>query len=288
MKPAAFKYVRAATVPEAASLLAEYGDEAKVLAGGQSLIPMMNMRLARPEVLVDIARIPGLNEIEANGVLTIGATTTQSAVIRSDVVRAFAPIIGVALGHVGHVGNRSRGTFGGTVAHADPASEMPAVLLALDAEIIATGPSGQRTISVEDFFVTTFETALADDEVLTSIRLLAPTGNACWSFNEVARRHGDYALVGVAATAELDGAGKVTKARIALSGVSDTPVRVKEAEESLIGKTLSDGAKVAGEIVSSSIDPPGDFHATKQYRIEVAGAIVTRALNEMADQKGTR
>lgn len=288
MKPAPFKYARAASAAEASSLLTEYGDEAKILAGGQSLIPLLNMRLARPEVLVDINRIDALKGISRNGGLSIGATASQAGVLRSADVQAYAPIIGEALRNVGHVGIRSRGTFGGSAAHADPASEIPAVLLALDAELVATGPNGERSISAEDFFVSTFTTALEDDEVLTQIKLPYPIDDSPWAFDEVARRHGDFALVGVAVIAELDDSRVCSRARIAMSGVSDTPVRAKQAEEALVGQKLADAADDAGRLAQDAIDPPADFHASAQYRSEVSRALVTRAIRKMANQEGAR
>jgi carbon-monoxide dehydrogenase medium subunit len=288
VKPAPFKYSRPESLDEATSVLTEHGDEAKVLAGGQSLIPLMNMRLARPGVLVDINHVAGLEEISNSDGLTIGTNVRHVAVLRSPEVRAYAPIVSEAMQHVGHPGIRTRGTFGGAAAHADPASEIPAILLALDAEITARGPGAERTISAEEFFVSTFTTDLADDEIVTSIRLPYPTNAAAWSFHEVARRHGDFALVGVAAVAELDDAGNVRKARIALSGVSDKPVRAHAAEEALVGRDLGDAAEEAGRVAEQELDPPSDFHATSTYRREVARALVTRALKEMATNGGTR
>jgi carbon-monoxide dehydrogenase medium subunit len=288
VKPAPFKYVRADNARDASTLLSEYGDEAKILAGGQSLIPLLNMRLARPEVLIDINRIDALKAISRNGSLTIGATASQANVMRSADVSAYAPIIAAALRHVGHVGIRSRGTFGGSAAHADPASEVPTVLCALDAEFTATGPNGERTIPAEEFFVSTFTTSLEEDEVLTSIRLPYATTQARWSFEEVARRHGDFALVGVATVAEVDADGICQKARIALSGVSDTPVRAHEAEAELVGRKLGEAADDAGRVAQQHLDPPGDFHASAQYRSDVSRVLVTRAINQMANQEGAR
>lgn len=288
MKPAPFKYARAGSVDEAASLLADYGDEAKVLAGGQSLVPLMSMRLARPDVLVDINAIEALKGIKSNGTLTVGATATQASVLRSGPITQRWPLIGEALRHVGHVGIRSRGTFGGSAAHADPASEIPAVLLALDAELIATSTRGERRIAADDFFLTTFTTALEDDEILTSVRIPPPAADVRWAFDEVARRHGDFALAGVAATAEIDANGVCTKARIALSGVSDTPVRAHEAEAAVVGQKLGEAAEEAGRRARANCDPPSDFHASKQYRTDVAGTLVERAIRNMANQEGAR
>lgn len=288
MKPAPFKYAAARSVAEAAALLDQHGDDAKVLAGGQSLIPLMNLRLARPAVLVDINDVDGLDGVSRNGALEIGATARQAAVLRSREVRQYAPIVGDALRHVGHVGIRTRGTFGGATAHADPASEIPAVLLGLDAEIVASGPGGERTIAAEDFFVSTFTTSLEENEVLTAVRLPYPTDQARWAFHEVARRHGDFALVGVAVVAEVDASGVCTKARIALSGVSDAPVRAKDAEEALVGRPIGEAAEDAGRLAAEQLDPPSDFHASSTYRKQVSRVLVTRAINDMASEGGTR
>lgn len=287
MKPPRFKYAVAESVEDAVAILDEHGDEAKVLAGGQSLIPLMNMRLARPGVLVDINRISALDGIKRNDALTIGATARQAAVAQSKEVASYAPIVIEALRHVGHVGIRTRGTFGGIAAHADPAAEIPAVLLALDAEVTAQGPGGVRTIPAEDLFVTTFTTSLAENEVLTSVRFPYPTDRVRHSFHEVSRRHGDFALVGVAVVAELDDAGSCKQARIALSGVADTPVRAKEAEEGMVGRAVdASAAEEAGRLAADKLDPPSDFHASSAYRKDVARALVTRALTELSTQGG--
>ena len=290
MKPPRFKYGAPESLEEAIALLVEHGDDAKVLAGGQSLIPLMNMRLARPAVLVDINGISSLQGIERNGALTIKAITRQSEVARSRDVAAIAPLIVDALRYVGHVGVRSRGTFGGSVAHADSAAELPAVLLALDAEITARGPKGERAIPAEQFFVSTFTSALEYDEVLTHVRLPASSAQSRWSFCEVARRHGDFALVGVAAVATVDAGGTCTSARIALSGVAERPVRIHEAEQALVGKPAGDAAAAeeAGRLTAARLDPASDFHASATYRREVAQALVTRAVRELSTQKGGR
>ena len=269
------------------AILDEHGDEAKVLAGDQSLIPLMNMRLARPGVLVDINRLR-LDGIKSNGGLTIGALTRQSAVLRSGDVSAYAPIIAAALRHVGHPGIRTRGTFGGSIAHADPAAELPAVLLALDGEVVARGPGGERTIPAEELFVTNFTTSLAPNEVLTSVRFPWSLDKARWAFHEVARRHGDFALAGVASAAEVEKGATCKSARIALFAVADRPVRAKEAEEFLVGKQLDDAAVVeeAARLACAGLEPQSDFHATSQYRKEAAEALVRRALTHMSTQGG--
>jgi CO/xanthine dehydrogenase FAD-binding subunit len=284
LKPPRFKYVAPETVDDVVSLLADHADEAQVLAGGQSLIPLMNLRLARPETLVDINRVPALAGVTANGSLTIGATTRQAAVARSPEVRAAAPMVAEALRFVGHPGTRARGTFGGIAAHADPASEIPAVLLALDAEVTAIGPAGSRTIAAADLFVTTFTTSLLETELLTSVRLPVPTPGTRWGFQQVARRHGDFALVGVAAVAHVDDSGRCTRARIVLSGVADVPVSAAEAQEHLVGGDLEQGAEEAGRLAAAALQPPDDFHATSSYRKRVAQTLVARAVRQMAEE----
>jgi carbon-monoxide dehydrogenase medium subunit len=287
MKPPRFRYCVAETVEEAIAALDEYGDDAKVLAGGQSLIPLMNLRLARPGVLVDINRVATLSGVSVNGSLALGATTRQVEVERSDVVAAAAPLLCEALHHVGHPAIRSRGTIGGSAAHADPASEIPAVLLALDATFTAQGPSGTRTIEAEDFFVTTFTTALAETELLTSVSVPSSSFDRS-TFVEIARRHGDFALVGVAAAAAISEDGRVTSARLALSNVADRPIRAYEAEQFLEGRALDDAATVveAAEIATSDLRPPSDLHASRQDRHDLSRALVRRALNELATEGG--
>lgn len=286
MKPAPFLYCAPSTVEEVVALLAEHGDEAKVIAGGQSLVPTMNMRLAQPSVLVDIGAVPGLDGIQANGQLTIGATARQAAVLRSAAVADFSPIIPAALRHVGHPANRNRGTFGGSVAHADPAAELPAVLLALGAELVASGPGGERVIGADDFFVTYYTTVLAADEVLTEVRLPQryDASRTAWSFLELARRQGDFAVGGTALVAEVDGDGLVTSARVCLLGVADRPVRARQAEDFLVGKRLGDQAvaREAGQLAAGDLTPVSDVHGSAQYRKEVAAVLVARAAVDSA------
>jgi carbon-monoxide dehydrogenase medium subunit len=282
MKPVRFKYFAPETVAEAVGLLEEHGDEAKVLAGGQSLVPLMNFRLARPGVLVDICRIPGLDRITSNGSLSIGATARQLAIRRSSDVAASAPIISEVMPWVGHPATQSRGTFGGMAAHADPAAEIPAVLLALDAELVAKGPDGERTIPAGDFFSTWFTTALAPSEILTEIRIPAPTSRNRSAFLEVARRHGDFAMVGVGAVVQLDDGGVVQFTRLALCGVSDVPLRARDAEDFLVGKQLDTAsAKEAGRMAAAELSPPADVHASSEYRKQVAAVLVRRALERV-------
>jgi CO/xanthine dehydrogenase FAD-binding subunit len=289
MKPARFEYVAAESVEETVALLAEYGGDAKVLAGGQSLVPLMNLRLARPAVLVDINRVRGLSGISANGGLTIGATTRQSAVMKSPEVWDGHPIVAAALRHVGHEGTRTRGTFGGSAAHADPAAEVPVLLVTLGATIRVTGPRGDRAIPAAEFFVSTFIAAIEEDEVVTAVHLPQAAPSVRWAHGQLARRHGDFALVGAAMTADVDENGDCRSARLGLSGVADVPVVVDAVAERLVGTRLSaEDAEEAGRIAHDALDPPSDVHATSSYRRRLAQALVSRAVNDLRNGAGAQ
>jgi carbon-monoxide dehydrogenase medium subunit len=272
MKPPPFEYARAGSVEEVVELLARAGGEAKVLAGGQSLVPLLNLRLARPGLLVDVNRIPGLDAIEANGALTIGALVRQADALESSEVAARAPLIAEALAHVGHPAIRNRGTVGGSVAHADPAAELPAVLVALGGEVAATGPRGERTIPAGSFCTGPFTTALQPDELLTAIRVPAEAGSRPFGFVELARRRGDYALAGAAVV--------LGPPRIVLFGVGGLPVRAREAESA-----LADGASAAevAELAAGGLEPGSDVHAPAEYRRRIAAVAVRRALERASD-----
>ena len=283
MKPAPFDYVVPSTVGEAVSLLEAHEGEAKILAGGQSLMPLLTMRLARPEVLIDLSRLAELDYIrETNGGLAIGATTTKRAVEDSALVKSRQPMLEVATRWIAHPQIRNRGTVGGSMAHADPAAEYPALAMALDAELCVVGPKGERSINAADFFVTYLTTALEPAEVLTEVRFPALSKGVGWSFTEVARRHGDFALAGAAVTAELEKSGHVSRARIVLFGVGATPLRALEAEKIVIGETPSErlfeqaGGKVGEEIE----DPLSDVHASAEYRRHLAQVLTRRGLAE--------
>jgi aerobic carbon-monoxide dehydrogenase medium subunit len=269
VKPARFEYVAAASVDEAVSALGAGGDEAKVLAGGQSLVPLLNMRLARPALLVDVNPIPGLDGIYADGRLELGALVRQSDALASSGAAEAAPLLHAALRHVGHPATRSRGTIGGSVAHADPAAELPAALLALDAEVVATGPSGERTVPAEELFLGPFTTSLAPDELLTTVRVPVQ-GSRRFGFAELTRRHGDFALAGAAVL--------LNPARIVLFGVGGVPVRALEAE-----RALDEGAGAAevADIATRGLDEPvSDIHADAGYRRRAAAVLVRRALEQ--------
>ncbi len=290
MKPAPFLYYRPDGVDEALAALAQQGDDAKLLAGGQSLVPMMNFRLAQPAALVDLGGADELVGVTRNGSLEIGAMTRQSAVMDSPLVAETAPLLAEALGWVGHTANRNRGTFGGSVAHADPAAELPAALLALDAEMVVVGPAGERVIAADDFFLFYLTTALGPDELLRSIRVpLAPDpARRVVAFTEVARRRGDFALAGVALVADLGASGIVERAAVALLGVDGRPVRVADAEMMIAGGSLADTElrRAVARRIYDALDPASDHHGSAEYRKEVAGALVERALAQAAQRAG--
>ena len=290
MKPPSFEYAAPRTVDEAVALLAQHENDAKILAGGQSLMPLLNMRLARPAILVDVARIEGLDYIrETDGGLAIGAMTRQRSVEFSEVVKGRYPLIHAATLHIAHPQNRNQGTVGGSLAHADPAAEYPAVALVLDAEFRAVGPAGERRIKAADFFLTYLTTALAPTEVLTEVRFPALPPRTGWSFTEVARRHGDFALTGVVTRLTSDGAGRCTAAHIVLFGVGATPVRARGAEQLLVGEKLGERLfEPAGRKASEEIDEPlSDVHASAAYRRDLDRVLTRRALSEAANRAAT-
>jgi len=285
MKPPVFDYAAPKTVDEAVALLGRHEGEAKVLAGGQSLMPLLNMRLARPALLVDIARVDGLDQIrEVDGGLAIGAMTRQRAVEHSELVRTRFPLLHTAILNIAHPQNRNQGTVGGSLAHADPAAELPAVAVAVDAEFRAVGPNGERRIKAADFFVTYLTTALEPTEVLTEVRFPALPPRTGWSFIELARRHGDFALTGVVARLATEGSGRCASAQIVLFGVGTTPVRARAAEQVLVGEPLSAPLfERAGLTASQEIDEPlSDVHASADYRRDLARVLTRRALAEAA------
>jgi carbon-monoxide dehydrogenase medium subunit len=282
VKPATFDYFRPDSLEEAIEALGGHPDS-KILAGGQSLVPMMNMRLARPSVLVDICRIEGLNGIDANGSLRVGATTRQADVLDHGAVRQRWPVITSALRHVGHPATRARGTFGGSIAHGEPAAELPAVMLALDASFTVQGPAGSRSVAAEDFFVGHYTTTLGEDELLVDVNV-PDAGASHWGFGEVVRRHGDYALAGVAVRLGTDTAGTVEEARVALFGVASRPVRSRAAEERLLGTRPGDrgAAEGAGRVALDGVDVADDSFVSATYRREAAASVVKRVLLEAA------
>jgi len=278
VKPAPFEMHLPTSVSEVVALLDEHGDAAKPIAGGQSLVPMMSLRLASFEHLIDLNGVSELNQVSVHGdSLRIGAMVRQSTAEHDPQVVKSAPLVAKAIPHIGHFQIRNRGTVGGSIAHADPSSELPAVALALDATIEAVGPNGSREIAAKDFFVSTWETSLVDGEILTGVRFPIWSGKCGFVVEEVARRHGDFALVGVAAAVQVDGS-KVTKAAIALFGVGGTPVRASEAEQALIAGGATADLDAVGKLAAMNLAPSDDVHASGDYRKSVAATIVARAI----------
>jgi aerobic carbon-monoxide dehydrogenase medium subunit len=278
MKPPPFEYVAPTSIDEAVAALAQGGTEAKLLAGGQSLVPLLNFRLARPALLIDLNRVAELAYLtERDGGIAIGAMTRQARVERDPALAHSQPLLREAIRWVGHAAIRSRGTIGGSLAHADPAAELPAVVVCLDAQLSVIGPRGRRSIPAADFFLGYLSTALEPDEILLEAWLpaLAPCTGQAWL--EFARRHGDFALAGVAVSLCLRGE-RVETARIVLTGVGGTPVRAREAETLLIGSSVLERVSAAADAVRSAIDPDADIHATKEYRAHLAGVLTERAV----------
>ncbi len=289
MKPARFDYFTPATLDEALALLAKHGADAKPLAGGQSLIPAMNFRLARPAALVDLNRIAELSYIrsERDGI-AIGAMTRQRAVERSEEVAQAAPLLAEAMPSIAHPQIRNRGTVGGSIAHADPSAELPAVMLALEARFRARSSTGERSIPAAEFFKGLLETALQPGELLVEIAvppLLPGSGTA---FLELARRHGDYALVGVAAVVTLDARGRCTAARITFLSVGDGPVLATEAGKTVAGQTPSEELlrAAADAAATRDVDPPSDIHASAAYRRQLVAVLTRRALERAFERAG--
>jgi len=284
MKLPPFAYEAPTTVAEAVDLLVEHGDEASVLAGGQSLIPLLALRLARPAVLIDINGVGELSGVSAdNGQVAIGAVTREYVAEESSAIADAVPLLAAALPLIGHEAIRSRGTIGGSLAHADPAAELPAVARALDAEFVVRGPSGERVIQAAEWFEGYLTTSRQPDELLTEVRFPAAKPGTGTSFEEVARRHGDFAMVGLATSLVLSG-GVISEARLAFAGVSDVPVRATAAEDLLAGERPS--AELFAEAArraTADLDPPADLHGSSDYRKTVAAAVVRRGLRAAAD-----
>jgi carbon-monoxide dehydrogenase medium subunit len=290
LKPAPFEYHAPDTVDEALALLAERGDEARPLAGGQSLVPMMNFRLARPSVLIDLNRLDDLARIEADGGdIRVGAMVRERAAERSKEVATHIPLLARALPLVGHEAIRTRGTIGGSLAHCDPASELPAVAVATGATVTARSQGGgQRQVAAEDFFVSHFTTALGDDELLTHVAFPMITEGTGVAFEEMARRHGDFAIVGVASVLHRTG-DTIDHARVVLTGVAEVPFRAVAAEEVLVGARPDDATfRAAAEAAQPHLNPPSDLHGTAAYRRHVAGVLIRRSLEKAAAEMGVQ
>jgi CO/xanthine dehydrogenase FAD-binding subunit len=278
MKPAAFDYVVAGSVDAAIAALG--GGEAKIIAGGQSLVPMLNFRLLRPAILVDINRVPGLTFIEDDGdAIRVGALTRHHQLETSRTIAKAFPVLRAAMEHVAHLAIRNRGTIGGSLSHADPAAELPMMTLLLDATLTVASPAGQRTVAAKDFFLGALSVDLGAQDIVTEIvfpKLPAGTG---WGFEEVARRHGDFALAAVAVTLTVAG-GKIAQARIAMTGVDETAKRADDAETMLVGEALTPALRATAiDAVRRCVTPNTDLHASADYRRHLVGVLAGRALD---------
>lgn len=280
MKPPGFKYFAPRSLDEGLALLAQHGDEAKILAGGQSLVPMLNMRLTRPAVLIDLNRVEGLDGVSAwDGGVAVRTLTRHRTLERSALVRERLPGLGEATGYIGHPAIRNRGTVGGSVAHADPAAELPAALVALEATLVARSAAGERTVAAEDFFTGFFTTSLRPDELLAEIRIPGTPAGTRGAFVELARRSGDFAICGVMALLTPKADGTVRRARISLCGVGPGPLRARGAEEILLGQVPGEAALAAAAAqAAAELDPGSDVHATAEFRRSMAAVMTKRAL----------
>jgi carbon-monoxide dehydrogenase medium subunit len=279
VKPSPFTYAKAKSLDHALELLSQ--PEARLLAGGQSLMATLNMRLSAPKLLIDLNDIDGLGGIEVkNGAVEIGAMTRHVEAERSADVAKYAPLIALAMPHIGHAAIRNRGTLGGSIAFADPAAELPACLLALDGEVEITAQAGKRAVKADDFFKGLFETALGPRDVLSAIRLPAATAQTRIGFAEFARRHGDYAMIGLAASAKANNKA-LADVRLAYFGVGNSPVRAKEAEAALAGGGIDDAVKA----LASDLDPSGDVQATAATKLHLAGVLLRRVTQQLMEAR---
>jgi len=289
MKPPVFEYHAPASVDEAIALLTRYGGDGKILAGGQSLMPLLNFRLSRPAAIVDLNGISSLAYVrEDNGVIHLGAMTRQRTIEFSDVVRRRLPLLTEATALVGHLPIRTRGTIGGSIAHADPSAEYPAVLAALDGTVVVRGPRGERTLRPTELFQSYLTTSLGPEDILVEVRLPAMEPGAGFAFEEFSRRHGDFAIVGVAAMLVGDGQ-RCTTARLATAGAGPTPLRLRSAEEILERDGFSDTAiDAAAARAAELVDPDGDIHASAAYRRNLTRVLTGRALRRAKAKMGGR
>jgi aerobic carbon-monoxide dehydrogenase medium subunit len=279
MKPPAFAYRRPGSVAEAVALMAEHGGDAKLLAGGQSLVPLLNFRVLRPAVLVDINRLAELDFVaEGDGGIRVGALTRHRTLETSPLVRRHVPLLAAAMAHVAHLAIRNRGTIGGSLAHADPAAELPLLAVLLDAVVHARSAAGGRRHAAAEFFLAPLTTALADDEIVTEIVLPRLPPRSGWAFEEVALRHGDFAIASVGATVS-QSKGQIGEVRLAVGGVAETPVRLREIEAALVGERLTPG--MIGTVATqarAAVTPGADLRASADYRRHLVGGLVERAL----------
>jgi CO/xanthine dehydrogenase FAD-binding subunit len=279
MKPAAFDYEAAENLEGAISALARAGTDGKILAGGQSLVPMLNFRLVRPSIIIDINRIPNLAYIEAIGdIVKIGALTRHHTLETSPVLKSHLPVLTAAMQHVAHLAVRNRGTIGGSLSHADPAAELPMMAVLLDARIGIHSPRGRRIAEARGFFIGSLTTDLAGDEIVTDVEFPVLPSDTGWAFEELARRAGDFALAAVGVTISVRD-GKADRVRIGMMGVGDTPLRAPEAEDLLAGRAMDAAAiEAAAAAMEAAVEPSSDLHASADYRRFLVGALARRAI----------
>ncbi|MGE3597503.1 MAG: xanthine dehydrogenase family protein subunit M [Dehalococcoidia bacterium] len=280
MKPPKFDYHRPTTLAEALELLERYGEDGKVLAGGQSLMPLLSMRLSRPAAIIDINALDELAYLRrVNGRVEIGALTRQRLLETDPAVGQALPVLREVVQYIGHVPIRNRGTVGGSLAHADPAAELPAVMAALDATFVAAGRGGTRKLAAAEFFAGYFTTALAPTEILTAIEVPVLPRTAGYAFTELARRHGDFAIVAALALVELDAAGRFAAVRLSVAGAGSTPVRLRAVEARLTAAEPSaEAIRAAAETAAENLDPVSDIHASADYRREMVRVLTRRSL----------
>jgi carbon-monoxide dehydrogenase medium subunit len=280
MKLPAFEYAAPSTLAEAVSCLARAGGKAKLLAGGQSLIPAMAFRLATPDMLVDLRLVPDLDRIfVADYGVRLGAKVRWRDIEDYTRLRTAHPLLVAAIAHVAHYQIRNRGTVGGSLAHADPASEMPAIAVTCDAELTLVGPTGQRVVQAKDFFLGALTTALTEDEILVEVRLPPWPARRRWGFQEFARRRGDFALAGVAAFYDTDEAGRAVNAHVGVLGACHHPHRIPQVEAVLNGRVIdAETIKAAGKAAAAAVEPPEDLHASAAYRRALVATLLERAL----------
>ncbi|WP_017729039.1 FAD binding domain-containing protein [Halalkalibacterium ligniniphilum] len=282
MKPPKFDYYKPATLEEALDLLEEVGDDGKIIAGGQSLVPIMNMRLATPKCLIDINGIKELDYIKReDDVLKIGTLTRQSVVETSEEVKKYCGLITEAIPKIGHVQTRNRGTFGGSIVHADPSAELPLVLLTLNGTVQIASKDEYRTVEAEDFFITYLTTDIMPTEIVTEISFPITEGRNGYSFQEIARRHGDFALVAASCHLTVDDEDQISSVRLVLGGVEAVPLLIADFEDVLVGQTLSDELlEEVAEAIENEVEPESDLHASAEYRTHLAKVLAKRALTE--------
>lgn len=279
-----FEYAAPETLDQALGLLGEHGDEAKVLAGGQSLLPILHYRLARPRVVIDLNGLPFGDIAVDDGRVSLGALVRYHELEESDAIARRCPVLGEAARLIGNVRVRTLGTVGGSLAHADPAAELPAAMTALDARLAVASPSGRRTIAARDFFTGPLTTALAPDEILTGVEITAVPAHG-WAVEELSRRAGDFAIVAVVALVSLDRRGRVDDARVTFGGVADRPIQARAAEDALRGQEpTSDALARAAQAARDALDPPSDAFVSGAYRRHVAGVLCRRALSRAVER----